>query len=262
MLWFSQFSPSLSFWAFSLTLPIFRDLCFSQKYYSSVNCHFYLMSQIKFPSPGSSSPSCNCTTDPMNLLMQQWTWVTWGRSVLQQYHHGALAGAFLENFPQQKGSWELSSVQLCEPAHPSPSIAMPHQDLCFLSLSCLFLRSWIRQYHYTDSYRWLNSVGLIRKMLSVQQEISARNLQMPTAMNQNLATFCPVFSGRQLPTLLKGRLSTGEFGSHISQVKKSQCQTLKAKPAPPKPHLYIKVLHTQHWVSLGFPSKVCFESWK
>lgn len=166
---------------------------------------------------------------------------------------------------------ELSSAkrqlgtELCAALWASPSKSFycnATPDLCFLSLSCLFPRSWIRQYHYTDSHRWLNSVGLIRKMLSVQQEISARNLQMLTAMNQNLATFCPVFSGRQLPTLLKGRLSTGEFGSHISQVKKSQCQTLKTKPAPPKPHLYSKVLHTRHWASLGFPSKVCFECWK
>lgn len=80
-------------------------------------------------------------------------------------------------------------------------------------------------------------------------------------MNQNLATFRPIFSRRQLPTLLKGRLSAGEFGSHVTQVENSQRQTLQAKPAPPRPHCYNRVLHMQRWASLGFPRQVCFERW-
>lgn len=43
MPWHSPF-PSLSIWAFSLLFLIFGDLCFSQKYFSSVKCHRYLTS--------------------------------------------------------------------------------------------------------------------------------------------------------------------------------------------------------------------------
>lgn len=178
--------------------------------------------------------------------------------VLQRYHRRALVGGFPGSFPWQKDSWKLSCAQLREPAPAKSSHHNATPDLCFLSLSCLFPRSQSRQDGYTSSQRWLKSVGLIRKT----QEIFAGNLQTPTVMNQNLVTFCPIFSRRQLPTLLKGRMSAGKFGSQASQVENSQHQTLQAKPARPRPHHYSKVLHAQCWASLGFPSQVCFECWK